>query len=286
MAVNKAREHGGKRTEARYDETAAWRGQGNKLSKSKLERTSFGATRGALGRKGGRGKARREQRRDGGAAIMTSRWAGNGARGRCDGRGFGLQRGGTGSVAAGDSGRGVGRVDESERLEAGITAKDHRSSIIGGGRKAAERQICTRGGREGDSWGDGRGVKERRWGEGSYGPQIELKGCCHEVKKGGFPAASYALARAAAVSAAWLDERQLCVRGGASGTGGGAAGMCMASIGVDSAPMWRVRVLCRHQAEGPRSDKPGGRGGGEKAEAAGSESPIATGGEFGFLWSG
>ncbi|KAJ7450138.1 hypothetical protein FB451DRAFT_1186913 [Mycena latifolia] len=53
-----------------------------------------------------------------------------------------------------------------------------------------------------------------------------------------FSAAAYVLARAAAVFAAWLDERQLRVRSGGAGTGAGAAGMSavmISSIGVESA---------------------------------------------------
>ncbi|KAJ7450117.1 hypothetical protein FB451DRAFT_1186890 [Mycena latifolia] len=64
-----------------------------------------------------------------------------------------------------------------------------------------------------------------------------LKGRDRDRSRGG------ELARATAVSAVWLDERQLRARGGAAGTGGGVAGigtLIIASMGVESALRWSV----------------------------------------------
>ncbi|KAJ7478175.1 hypothetical protein FB451DRAFT_1365806 [Mycena latifolia] len=119
-----------------------------------------------------------------------------------------------------------------------------------------------------------------------------------------FPAVSYVLASATAVSAAWLDERQLRARRGVAGTGGGVAGtgtVMIASMGVESARALSRRegkgrlalveggpsttwILCRHQAEGLGLERtiPTAVGGGRETRTASSETGLATGGEFGF----
>ncbi|KAJ7473208.1 hypothetical protein FB451DRAFT_1174870 [Mycena latifolia] len=88
-----------------------------------------------------------------------------------------------------------------------------------------DRTVEQGGGMDGDTWlgrwreARRRGMKERRLRRGSYM----------------FPAASYALTRVKAVSAAWLDERQLRVRGGAAGMGMGmTSSVALIGSSVDS----------------------------------------------------